>query len=71
MGREGPRRDMRETLVYDAPLPGESEDCLYLNVYGPVGGEGDKADMPAPVDLLLAVAGPCRGAVSLPKASEN
>ena len=43
LGTPGPAKDINMDLFYNPPAPGESEDCLYLDVYAPEGGEADKA----------------------------
>ena len=42
-GRSGPARDFNSMLFNNPPLPSQSEDCLYLNVYAPQGGVEHKA----------------------------
>lgn len=42
LGPQGPATDLRVTLYADPPPPGESEDCLFINVYVPDGGEDKK-----------------------------
>lgn len=60
-GPAGDATDMRVALFNDPPVPGESEDCLYLNVYVPEGGESDK-----PVLFWIHGGSGVNGAASLP-----
>jgi carboxylesterase type B len=43
IGPPGPATDMRVKLYNNPPAPVDREDCLYLNVYVPEGGEPEKA----------------------------
>lgn len=57
----GEGRELSNTLFYNPPAPGESEDCLYLNVYAPSGGADDK-----PVMFWIYGGSNLGGAASLP-----
>lgn len=61
LGPPGDDRDRREALFYNPPPRNESEDCLYLNVYAPQGGEDDKA-----VFFWIYGGSGINGAISLP-----
>jgi carboxylesterase type B len=60
-GRPGPSTDLAQLLYNDPPIGEDSEDCLYLNVYVPNGGEDDK-----PVLYWIHGGSGIIGGVSLP-----
>lgn len=57
----GEAREMSDALFNNPPPPGESEDCLYVNVYAPSGGEGGK-----PVMFWIYGGSNLGGAASMP-----